>query len=103
MNDFKQAACQAIEEAADELELLSKEIWSNPELNAFSKAACTPMLAATPASAIRLCPQACPISGKASYSQITAILGPKSDDPSSALNAVSTTYFLSTVKPFFSR
>lgn len=33
MNDFKQAACQAIEEAADELELLSKEIWSNPELN----------------------------------------------------------------------
>ena len=32
MNDFKQAACRAIEEAADELELLSKEIWSNPEL-----------------------------------------------------------------------
>ena len=47
-----------------------------------------PKAAATPDSAIRLCPHACPTSGKASYSQINPTVRPPSS-PVSARKAVS--------------
>ena len=41
-----------------------------------SRTAARPAPAPAPAVAITLCPQACPIAGKASYSQRIAIVGP---------------------------
>ena len=58
-------------------------------------AAIIPMPAATPTSAIRLCPHACPIPGSASYSLITQIFGLASA-PYVALKAVSSLYDRST-------
>ena len=58
-------------------------------------AAIIPTPAATPTSAIRLCPHACPIPGRASYSLITHILGLTSA-PYVALKAVSNLYDRST-------
>ena len=51
-------------------------------------AAIIPMPAATPTSAIKLCPQACPISGSASYSEMTQTFG-FVVEPQVALKAVS--------------
>lgn len=57
-----------------------------------------------PASAIRLCPQACPMSGRASYSHMTATFPPPGCRvPHVALKAVERENSLSTWKPLSSR
>ena len=58
-------------------------------------AATIPTPAATPTSAIKLCPHACPISGRASYSLMTQIFG-LAPAPYVARKAVSSLYDLST-------
>ena len=65
-------------------------------------ARCRAILMPTPAPmptwAIRLCPQACPISGRASYSHRTPTLSFAELDPNLALNAVGTLYSFSTYR-----
>ena len=58
-------------------------------------AAMIPTAEATPTSAIKLCPHACPISGSASNSLITQMLGFDSE-PKVPLKAVSSLYDSST-------
>ena len=71
------------------------------------RAAWIPRDAATPTVAIKLCPQAWPISGKASYSHRTATFGLSAPllwtSLGRARNAVSSLKLLSTLKPRSSR
>jgi hypothetical protein len=82
------------------MDVLRREQWHTPW---FSSASFTPIAAATPTVAIRLCPQECPMPGSASNSELNDTARP-SPLSYSARNAVLMLYALRvTLKPCSSR